>query len=204
MFADLWPDVPADEVPITLGHQRRARRHLGVARDGRPARRATCCPSGTRPSAERWDAHRRRRATTRCGGRASRAASGSSRSSASGCASQLLGARAVGVRRRVDRRGARPARRSRSASPAASPPTSGPRCCCRSPSGCSALLLSGDRPVQFVFAGKAHPADDDRQGDDPPDRRVRRRPRRPPPLRVPRGLRHRRRPRAATRAPTCG
>ena len=37
MFSDLWPDVPDDEVPITLGHQRRARPHLGVARDGRPA-----------------------------------------------------------------------------------------------------------------------------------------------------------------------
>ena len=29
-----------------------------------------------------------------------------------------------------------------------------------SPTGCRKLLLSADRPVQFVFAGKAHPADD--------------------------------------------
>ena len=57
-----------------------------------------------------------------------------------------------------------------------------------------AMLLAGDRPVQFVFAGKAHPADETgkemiRQIVD-----VRRRPRHPSSVRVPRGLRHRRRP----------
>ena len=66
------------------------------------------------------------------------------------------------------------------------------------------LLLSADRPVQFVFAGKAHPADDAGKELIRQIVRLRRRPRGPPPLRVPRGLRHRRRPRAATRAPTCG
>ena len=58
------------------------------------------------------------------------------------------------------RRGARPRRADASASPAASPPTSGPRCCSRSPSACRPCSTSTDRPVQFVFAGKAHPADD--------------------------------------------
>jgi hypothetical protein len=33
-------------------------------------------------------------------------------------------------------------------------------CCCRSRAARRLLLLDGDRPVQFVFAGKAHPADD--------------------------------------------
>ena len=36
MFSDLWPDVPTEEMPITSDHQRRARRHLGGAGDGRP------------------------------------------------------------------------------------------------------------------------------------------------------------------------
>ena len=49
---------------------------------------------------------------------------------------------------------------SPSASPGASPPTSGPRSCSRSPSGCGACCCRTDRPVQFVFAGKAHPADE--------------------------------------------
>ena len=57
-----------------VDHQRRARRHVGRARDGRPARASTCCPSGTRPtpSAGRGST---RPATTSCGGPASRAAS---------------------------------------------------------------------------------------------------------------------------------
>ena len=63
------------------------------------------------------------------------------------------------------------------------------------PERLKALLLDGDRPVQFVFAGKAHPADDSGKEHDPGQIvRVRRRPRGAPPLRVPRGLRHRRRP----------
>ena len=37
MFQPLWPDVPADEVPIGVGHQRRARPHVGVV-----ARWTTC------------------------------------------------------------------------------------------------------------------------------------------------------------------
>ena len=67
-----------------------------------------------------------------------------------------------------------------------------------------ALLLSTDRPVQFVFAGKAHPADDAgkemiRQivsfSSDPVH---------PPPVGLRRRLRHRRRPLPLLRAPTCG
>ena len=49
---------------------------------------------------------------------------------------------------------------SRSASPAASRPTSAPRCCSARSERLQALLLDDDRPIQFIFAGKAHPADD--------------------------------------------
>ena len=38
------------------------------------------------------------------------------------------------------------------------------------------LLLDPDRPLQIVVAGKSHPADEERQGPDPPVRRVRPRP----------------------------
>ncbi len=41
MFAGLWPDVPVDEVPIALDHQRRARAHLDCARDGTTSSAAT-------------------------------------------------------------------------------------------------------------------------------------------------------------------
>ena len=56
------------------------------------------------------------------------------------------------------------------------------------------MLNDADRPVQFVFAGKAHPADTPGQGADPEGRAVRPQGRRPPPLRVPRRLRHGDRP----------
>ena len=58
-----------------------------------------------------------------------------------------------------------------------------------------ALLRHPERPVQFVFAGKAHPADD--AGKELIRQIVHVLPRRrgPPPLRLPRRLRHGRRPR---------
>ena len=164
---------------------------------------ATCCPSGTRPtpSAGRGSTTP---ATTSCGGRASRAASGWSRSSASGCASQLHGPRPVA---RATSRGPTQvldpealtigfARRFATYKRAT--------LLLSQPDRLSALLLSADRPVQFVFAGKAHPADDRGKELIRQISAVRRRPRRPPPVRVRRRLRHRRRPRPAARAPTCG
>ena len=55
------------------------------------------------------------------------------------------------------------------------------------------MLLSADRPVQFVFAGKAHPGRSARQGHDPRDRAVRSPSRRGPPDPVHPRLRHGRR-----------
>ena len=56
-----------------------------------------------------------------------------------------------------------------------------------------ALLLDADRPVQFVFAGKAHPADQAGKDMIRDDRALRPQPRRRPPLPVRPRLRHGRR-----------
>ena len=49
--------------------------------------------------------------------------------------------------------------RSPSALPGGSPPTSVPHCCSATRSGSSACSATRRRPVQIIFAGKAHPAD---------------------------------------------
>ena len=49
---------------------------------------------------------------------------------------------------------------SPSGSRAASPPTSAPTCCSTTSIASSACSLDADRPIQLVFAGKAHPQDD--------------------------------------------
>ena len=49
--------------------------------------------------------------------------------------------------------------RSRLDSRAASPPTSAPTSCCAISSGSSAFVNDAKVPIQFVFAGKAHPRD---------------------------------------------
>ena len=67
------------------------------------------------------------------------------------------------------------------------------------PERLQALLLSADRPGAVRLRRQGPPGRRRRQGDDPPDRRLRGRPRRPAPVRVPRGLRHRRRPAALPR-----
>ena len=72
------------------------------------------------------------------------------------------------------------------------------------PERLQALLFDPDRPVQFVFAGKAHPADEPGKAMIQQIQQFAVQPERAPPLRVPRRLRHRRRPGAATRAPTSG
>ena len=51
--------------------------------------------------------------------------------------------------------------RSRSASPVASPATSGPTCCCPIPSGWRASSTDRERPVQIIVAGKAHRDDEE-------------------------------------------
>ena len=177
-----------------VGHQRRARADVGVGRDRRPVLPRYVLPEWDEAVAERVGSHRRRPRRRAVAGARSRAASGSSPSSGdrlreSALARGMSPSDVVWCDEVLDPQGAH-----RSASPAGSPPTSGPTLLLSQPDRLRALLLAGDRPVQFVFAGKAHPGRRDRQGDDPPDRHVRRRPRRPAPVRVPRGLRHRRRP----------
>ena len=58
------------------------------------------------------------------------------------------------------RRGARPGAPRPSASPAASPPTSARTLLFRDLDRLRRIVNNPDRPVQFVFAGKAHPRDD--------------------------------------------
>ena len=87
MFGDLWPDVPGDEVPDRLHHQRRARRHVGVRRD----RRRPVPPRAARVGRGRPRAvepHPRRPRRRALAGTRRRAASGSSPSSAGGSASR--------------------------------------------------------------------------------------------------------------------
>ena len=196
MFADLWPErarpTRCRSRSITNGVHAP---HVGVARDERPARPPRAARVGTRPSAERLGAASTRRADDELWrvARAGPRAPGRVRAR-SACARQLLArgvsasdvawtdevldpeALTIGFARRF-------ATYKRAT------------LLLSQPDRLRALLLSTDRPVQFVFAGKAHPADDAgkemiRQIVD-----VRRRPRRAPPLRVPRRLRHRRRPR---------
>ena len=69
---------------------------------------------------------------------------------------------------RAQRPGKRPSKRRSTcwtpiaspwASPADSPSTSGPTCCSTTRSGFSRILRNAERPMQIVFAGKAHPDD---------------------------------------------
>ena len=141
-----------------VGHQRRARPHLDLAGAGHPvrqgARRRLARGSGRGVARAR---HREREGAGRGSGGWARSAS--SPTPARRCA-------------RPSSTGARPPRRWRgpttcstptsspSASPAGSPPTSGPRCCSATSTGSGGLLLDEERPVQLIFAGKAHPADE--------------------------------------------
>ena len=89
MFAGLWPDVPTDEVPDRLGHERGPRPDVDLPRGRRPPHPPGRCPSGTArrprtgPGSTRW-------ATTSCGGPCSRAGSASSPSCAATCADSRL------------------------------------------------------------------------------------------------------------------
>ena len=143
--------------PYRLGHERRARLHLGQSRGERPPHplsRAVLARGRRRDLAARRDTF----PTTSCGGCASRAGAGWSTSSATACDRQVLAKSAdadttwcdealdsriltIGFARRF-------ATYKRAA------------LLISQPERLEAMLLSVERPIQLVFAGKAHPADD--------------------------------------------
>ena len=162
MFAGLWPDVPVDEVPIASVTNGVHAPHVG-----RRPRWPTLLSRYVLPDWDEADGRATGRAsttsaTTSCGGRASRAASGWSRFVRAAAAGDRPGRRAsrvsdvgvdatsvldpkvltIGFARRF-------ATYKRATLLLVAARAAARRCCCRA-----------DRPVQFVFAGKAHPADD--------------------------------------------
>ena len=142
--------------------QRRARADL--------ARRRTCARCSTATSArtgstrqadpETWKRDRRdlrRRAVGRCATASARELVDFVRERSVADRLGRVDTRRVRRRRRAR---VRPRRRSPSASRAASPRTSASACSCRTRRGILALL-GGDRPIQVVLAGKAHPRDEE-------------------------------------------
>ena len=155
MFAGLWPDVPVDEVPIgSITNGVHARHWVGDEIDDAAPRYVR--PGWTEADAGEWERiddvsdDELWRAVSTAGAAWLRSRTPAQRGMARGCRPPTSSGPTTCSTRR----------RSRSASPAASPPTSGPRCCCRNPTGCATCCSTPDRPVQFVFAGKAHPADE--------------------------------------------
>ena len=146
------PDRPRDE--------RRARAHLGRRSDARAARpppRATggaSAPTIPRPGPA-WT----RSQTTSCGRRVPSSAASSCASRASAASATAWGATTSPSTWRPRPAPSTPAC-SRSASRAAWPPTSGSACCTHDPER-TLRLLGGERPVQVVLAGKAHPRDEE-------------------------------------------
>ena len=134
MFSDLWPDVPEDEVPIqsvTNG----VHAPTWVSPEMADVLARHVLPEWDEAGPERWarilDARDDELWRARAVGRERLVAFIRRR------LRESLAGR--GRRRCPTWRGATRCstrRRSPSASPAASPPTSGRRCCCRSPSGC--------------------------------------------------------------------
>ncbi len=169
MFAGLWPDVPVDEVPIGSRHQRRPRADVGLARDRRPAARATCCRVGRRRrrrlAARRR--HPRRRAVAGAG--AGPGADGGVRP-ASACGVVQAGPGAVGERRGVDRRRARPEDAHGRLRPPLRHVQAGHAAALAARAAASALLLA-PRPAGPVrLRRQGPPGRRRRQGDDPADR----------------------------------
>ena len=158
MFAGIWPDVPVDEVPIssvTNGVHART----WTSPEMSALLRARCsAPTGPRPR-PRTGASSRRSPTATCGRPGGPAASGWWPTPGAACTRPSSGGARASRRWRGPTRCSTP-RRSPSASPAASPPTSGPRCCSATSTGCGRCCSTSERPVQLIFAGKAHPADD--------------------------------------------
>ena len=157
IFQPVWPGVPTDELPIgsiTNGVHTRT----WVSPRSATSSTATSCPSGTwpaptgGPASTTW-------ATTSCGGPASRPGSGWWPSSASGCGPR----RSPGACRRPT---------STWLDDAFNPniltigfarrfaPYKRATLLLSQPDRLARLLLDADRPMQLLFAGKAHPADD--------------------------------------------
>ena len=168
MFGDLWPDLEPDETPDRVDHQRRARPHVGVARDGRRAQRARPARLGRGrrnavgphrwrcPDDELWRAREqgRERMVTFVRRRLKEAAAGRGLTGSDvAWTDEVLDPRVLTIG--FARRFATYKRATLLLS---------------QPDRLRALLLSPDRPVQLVFAGKAHPGRRPGQGDDPPDR----------------------------------
>ena len=166
------PTCPTDEVPDHARSPTACTRRTWVSPEMSDLLDRHVLPEWAEAGAERWALHRRGRATTSCGGCASRAASGSSQF----VRRRLRESRArpwrLGVRRGVVRRGARPRGPHHLLRPPLRHLQAGHLLLSQPERLLALLLLDADRPVQFVFAGKAHPADDARQGDDPADRRA--------------------------------
>ena len=115
------------------------------------------CPSGARPPRSAGPASPTL-TTTSSGGCRTRAASGWSTSSRSACGLGP-GPGRQRHRRRLGRRGARPPGADHRLRPPVRLLQAG-RLLLSQPERLKALLHLTERPVQFVFAGKAHPADD--------------------------------------------
>ena len=178
MFGGLWDGLRRRRGADRLGHQRRARQHVGGAR-GRRADRGAGPPRvprrctderalgpPQRPARAGWS----RRCAAACArpgcsaARRCRSWAGPSTSSTPTC--------------------------SPSGSPVACRPTSGSRSCCATRTGCATCCWTRSGPVQLVVAGQVAPRRRRRQGAHPGDRPFRRRPGGAAPDRVPARLRH--------------
>ena len=160
MWQSLWPGVPVEEVPIrhvTNGVHFRSwissefnqlyDRYLGPNWREEPANSDVWSRVQSIPAEELWRTHERRR--ERLVAWARRRVQDAAHSAAP----------------RRSRRSMPPPRcsipmRSPSASRAASPPTNAPRCILRDMDRLRRLLSDPKRPMQLIFAGKAHPQDD--------------------------------------------
>ena len=164
MCSDLWPDVPQAEIPITsITNGVHAQTWMAPEMaDAHPPPGARVARAGRTLGAPARRPRLRVLARPRAGPR------GAGRVRPPAVGHQPM-ARGAPERRRVDRLGARPPcahhrlrpslrhLQARHAAPLTSRSAQGP-------------LLSGDRPVQLVFAGKAHPADDAARTHPPGDR----------------------------------
>ncbi len=166
MWKNIWPELPDAEVPIIVDHQRRPHPQLGVARH-EPALRPLPRRAVGRPAdrSQRLEARRDTSPTPSCGGRTNGAANGWWPSPAPGCKQQLK------------RRGAPPAEIARAdevLDPEALTIGFARRFATykrgtlifRNLDRLAAIINDKDRPVQILFAGKAHPKRPRRQGAD--------------------------------------
>ena len=139
---------------------------------------ASTCGPGSAPEMRRlYESHMGRRMVRRArgdrahlggGSRSPRANSGTARAasrrgwstwSARGCMAQLDAPERRPGRGQPRGRGAGPEGADDRLRPAFRRRTSGPRCCCATRAA-DRLVNDPERPVQFIFAGKAHPQDD--------------------------------------------